>query len=82
MAVFQLNKEKAPGLDGFTIAVYQECWDVIKEDLMRMFLEFQTKGVINQSTNATFIAMVPKKSQTFKISDYRPISLEIGRAHV
>ncbi|RVW16749.1 hypothetical protein CK203_076445 [Vitis vinifera] len=38
MAVFQLNKEKAPGPDGFTIAVYQECWDVIKEDLMRVFL--------------------------------------------
>ncbi|RVW29709.1 putative ribonuclease H protein [Vitis vinifera] len=75
MAVFQLNKEKAPGPDGFTLAVYQECWDVIKEDLMRWFFEFHTKGVINQSTNATFIAMVPKKSQTFKISDYRPISL-------
>nr|CAN75609.1 hypothetical protein VITISV_002943 [Vitis vinifera] len=76
MAVFQLNKaEKAPGPDGFTLAIYQECWDVIKEDLMRVFFEFHTKGVINQSTNATFIAMVPKKSQTFKISDYRPISL-------
>ncbi|RVX22528.1 Transposon TX1 uncharacterized 149 kDa protein [Vitis vinifera] len=75
MAVFQLNKEKTPDPDGFTIAVYQECWDVIKEDLMRVFFEFHTKGVINQSTNATFIAMVPKKSQTFKISDYRPISL-------
>ncbi|RVW89561.1 putative ribonuclease H protein [Vitis vinifera] len=36
MAVFQLNKEKAPGPDGFTIAVYQQCWDVIKEDLMRV----------------------------------------------
>ncbi|RVW69923.1 putative mitochondrial protein [Vitis vinifera] len=44
MAVFQLNKEKAPGPDGFTIAVYQECWDVIKEDLMRVFFEFHTKG--------------------------------------
>ena len=75
IAVFQLNKEKVIGLDGFTIAVYQECWDVIKEDLMRVFLEFHTKGVINQSTNATFIAMVPKKSQTFKISYYRPIGL-------
>ncbi|RVW97045.1 Transposon TX1 uncharacterized 149 kDa protein [Vitis vinifera] len=74
-AVFQLNKEKAPGPDGFTIAVYQECWDVIKEDLMRVFLEFHTNGVINQSTNATFIALVPKKSQSVKISDYRPISL-------
>ena len=26
MTVFQLNKEKAPGSDGFTIAVYQKCW--------------------------------------------------------
>ncbi|RVX22450.1 putative ribonuclease H protein [Vitis vinifera] len=34
MTVFQLNKEKVPGPDGFTIAVYQECWD--KEDLMRV----------------------------------------------
>ncbi|RVW68278.1 hypothetical protein CK203_063588 [Vitis vinifera] len=52
---FSLNKEK-PWSDGFTIAVYQECWDVIKEDLMRVFLEFHTNGIINQSTNATFIA--------------------------
>ena len=41
---------------------------------MRVFLEFHTNGIINQSTNATFIALVPKKSQTFKISDFRPIS--------
>ena len=75
MAVYHLNKEKALGPNGFTIAVYQECRDVIKEDLMRVFLEFHTNGVINQSTNATFIAMVPKKSQTFKISNCRPISL-------
>ncbi|RVW90124.1 Transposon TX1 uncharacterized 149 kDa protein [Vitis vinifera] len=51
MAVFQLNKEKAPGPDGFTIAVYQECWDVIKEDLMRVFLEFHTKGPISLVTS-------------------------------
>ncbi|RVW37833.1 putative mitochondrial protein [Vitis vinifera] len=35
---------KGPGPDGFTLAVYQECWDVIKEDLMRVFFEFHTKG--------------------------------------
>ena len=75
LTVFQLNKEKAPGPEGFTIAVYQEYWNVIKEDLMRVFLEFHTNGIINQSTNATFIALVPKKIQTFKISNYRPISL-------
>ena len=75
LTVFQLNKEKALGPDGFTIVEYQECWNVIKEDLMRVFLEFHTNRIINRSTNATFIASVPKKSQTFKISDFRPISL-------
>ena len=66
MAVYHLNKEKAPGLDGFTIAVYQECWDVIKEDLMRVFLEFHTNGIINQSTNATFIARCLRKAKLLK----------------
>ncbi|KAL6327159.1 hypothetical protein AAG906_015198 [Vitis piasezkii] len=55
------EEEKTLGPDGFTIAVYQECWDAIKEDLMRVFLEFHTNEIINQSTNATFIALVPKK---------------------
>ncbi|RVW54237.1 putative ribonuclease H protein [Vitis vinifera] len=29
------DRDKAPGPDGFTIAVFQDCWDVIKEDLQK-----------------------------------------------
>ena len=61
-AIFQLGRDKKPGHDGFTIAVFQDCWDVIKEDLVRVFVEFHRNGIINQSTNATFIVLVPKKS--------------------
>ncbi|RVW23395.1 Transposon TX1 uncharacterized 149 kDa protein [Vitis vinifera] len=39
-AIFQMDRDKAPGPDGFTIAVFQDCWDVIKEDLVRVFAEF------------------------------------------
>ena len=78
LAIFQLNKEKAPGSDGFTIVVYQKYWDVIKEDLIRVFLESHTNGIINKSTNATFIALVAKKIQTFKITYFRLISLVTG----
>ena len=42
---------------------------------MRVFAEFYRSGIINQSTNATFIVLLPKRSQTKKISDFRPISL-------
>nr|CAN66499.1 hypothetical protein VITISV_010636 [Vitis vinifera] len=74
-AIFQLDRDKAPGPDGFTIAVFQDCWDVIKEELVRVFAEFHRSGIINQSTNASFIVLLPKKSLTKKISDFRPISL-------
>ena len=72
-AVFELDKEKTLWLDGFSIVVFQERWDVIKEDLLRLFSEFDSNGVINQSVNATFIALVPKKRQTTKVLDFKPI---------
>ncbi|RVW36770.1 Transposon TX1 uncharacterized 149 kDa protein [Vitis vinifera] len=68
------DRDKASGLDGFTIAVFQDYWDVIKEDLVRVFAEFHNSGIINQNTNASFIVLLPKKSQSKKISDFRPIS--------
>ena len=48
---------------------------MIKEDLVRVFTEFHKDRIINQRINATFIALVPKKSRTKKISDFRPINL-------
>ncbi|RVW55438.1 Transposon TX1 uncharacterized 149 kDa protein [Vitis vinifera] len=74
-AIFQLDRDKASGPDGFTITVFKDCWDVIKEDLVRVFAEFHRSGIINQSTNASFIVLLPKKSLTKKISNFRPISL-------
>ena len=40
---------------------------MIKGDLMKVFQEFCSTEIINRSTNATFIALVPKKSQALKI---------------
>ncbi|RVW76018.1 hypothetical protein CK203_055322 [Vitis vinifera] len=45
-AIFQLDRDKASGPDGFTIAVFQDCWDVIKEDLVRVFAEFHNSGLL------------------------------------
>ncbi|RVW42142.1 Transposon TX1 uncharacterized 149 kDa protein [Vitis vinifera] len=74
-AIFQMDRDKAPGPDGFTIAVFQDCWEVIKEDLVKVFAEFHRSGIINQSTNVSFIVLLPKKSMLRRISDFRPISL-------
>ncbi|RVW82994.1 Transposon TX1 uncharacterized 149 kDa protein [Vitis vinifera] len=77
-AIFQLDWDKVQGPDGFTIAIFQDCWDVIKKDLVRVFAEFHKSGIINQSTNAFFIVLLPKKSLPKKISDFRPINLIIS----
>ncbi|RVW46162.1 Transposon TX1 uncharacterized 149 kDa protein [Vitis vinifera] len=73
--LFSLERDKASGSDGFTIAMFQDCWDVIKEDLVRVFAEFHRSGIINQSTNTSFIVLLLNKSLTKKISDFRLISL-------
>ena len=33
----KMAKNKAPGPDGFSMGFYQECWEVIKGDLMKVF---------------------------------------------
>jgi hypothetical protein len=42
--VKDLNRDKASGLDGFSMAFFQSCWDVIKEDVMKVFLDFHEHG--------------------------------------
>jgi hypothetical protein len=56
-----MNRDKAPGPDGFSMAFFQDCWDVIKSDIMRVFHDFHAHGKFVKSLNATFIALIPKK---------------------
>lgn len=38
--VWSLNRDKALGLDGFTLAFFQSYWEVVTEDVLLMFNEF------------------------------------------
>ncbi|RVW16838.1 hypothetical protein CK203_098160 [Vitis vinifera] len=40
------DRDKAPRPDGFTIVVFQDRWDVIKEDLVRVFAEFHRSAFV------------------------------------
>jgi hypothetical protein len=73
-----MNRDKAPGPDGFSMAFFQVCWDVIKSDLMRVFQDFHTHSKFVKSLNATFIALIPKKHGASDLKDFRPISLVSG----
>jgi hypothetical protein len=75
-----LEGDKAPGLDGFTMAFFHHCWQVIQDDVMGFFKEVFEHGQFESSLNATFLALIPKKNDAMNIKDFRPISL-IGNAY-
>jgi hypothetical protein len=73
-----MDGDKAPGPDGFSMAFYQECWEVIKGDLMAVFADFHERGKFVKCINSTFIALIPKVHGAKDIKDFRPISLVSG----
>ena len=54
-ALSNLNGDKAPGPDGFTMAFWQFNWDIVKEDIMRLFKDFHDSGEFVKNLNATFL---------------------------
>ena len=43
-ALGECEGDKAPGPDGFTMALIKDCWDVIKLDILKVFDEFFENG--------------------------------------
>ena len=70
-----LGKDKAPGPDGFTMAFWLFCWDLVKVEIMGFFKEFHEMGRFVKSLNATFLVLVPKKGGAEDLKDFKPISL-------
>ncbi|RVW16809.1 Transposon TX1 uncharacterized 149 kDa protein [Vitis vinifera] len=67
--------DKAPGPDGFTMAFWLFCWDVVKPEILGLFREFYLHGTFQRSLNSTFLLLIPKKEGTEDLKDFRPISL-------
>ena len=70
-----MNGDKASGLDGFTVAFWQACWDFVKEEILELFKEFYDQSSFAKSLNTTFLVLIPKKGGAEDLGDFRPIGL-------
>jgi len=50
-AVMAMNKNGAPGRDGFGGTFYQNYWDIVKVDMIKAVLEFFTKDWLLRNFN-------------------------------
>jgi hypothetical protein len=73
-----MNSDKASGSNGFFIAFFQACWDVIKANIMGVLYDFHASSKFEKSLTTTFIALISKKSETIDLKDYQPINLVSG----
>jgi hypothetical protein len=74
-AIFQMEKNKALGPDGFPAEFYQKNWEVLKGDLMALFKDFQDGKLPLFQLNFGTIILLPKKEDAIQIQQYRPICL-------
>jgi hypothetical protein len=64
-----------PGPNNFSIAFFQDCWVLLKEDIMKDFRDLHTRGKFEKRLNATFIALIPKTPVVVNLKDFCSISL-------
>ena len=74
-AVFQMEHNKSPGSDGFPAEFYQVFQEIIKADLISLFMEFHEERLPIYSLNFGVITLLPKIKEATKIQQYRPICL-------
>lgn len=57
-AVFQNPATKSPGPNGFTVAFFQDHWEMVGDDIIRMVQAFYHSGRLLQKINHTHIVLI------------------------
>lgn len=79
--IWSIEDDKALGPDGFTMAFYKVCWEVVMKDVMETMGDFHKNALLDKGNNATYISLIPKKKGAYQIKDFQPISL-VGNMYI
>jgi hypothetical protein len=69
-AVKDMRGDNALEPDAFTMAFFQQCWDIVEDDMLAFFQEVYSLCGFEKSLNASFISLIPKKSGAQSLRDF------------
>jgi len=72
-AIFSLNNDSAPGPDGFGAIFFQTYWEIIKQDVYKVVMQFFTTGWLLPNFNTNILLLIPKTNNADLVDQYRPI---------
>lgn len=72
--LFKMPGSKAPCPDGYTTKNFKEAWNIVGDDVVVAVQSFFILGFLPKGLNSTLLALIPKKTETKEMKDYRPIS--------
>ena len=75
-AVQQMNRNSAPGPDGFGPGFYSAAWETVMDKVMRFVESFAAGSVDLERVNRAFVVLLPKKPGATTPGDHRPICLQ------
>ena len=67
-AISQMELNKAPGPDGFPAEFYKTFWEVIRNDLMALFVQLKQGNLSLFKLNFGVITLLPKKQNVVQIN--------------
>lgn len=73
-AIFAINGDKAPGLDGFNASFFHRNWPLVGKEVTAAILHFFNSGVMLRDVNATALTHTPKTSCPQSMREYRAIA--------
>lgn len=56
----EMQNGKAPGLDGFNVDFFKECWEIVKQDILDVVEDSRKNRTILMVLNASFITLSSK----------------------
>lgn len=72
--LFSMPSNKSSGLDGFTLEFFQAAWSIVGKEMVITVQSFFHYGLMPRGFNATILTLIPKKTNSATMKDFRPIS--------